>query len=133
MSLDQLGGLVTKAVSVEPRPGAPSPRVAEFDGGMINAVGLANPGADEVKATELPWLARELKQARVIVNVIGRIVEDFGDVVARLDDAAGLRRVRAECELPEHASGRTRVRRRRRLAHRGRRRARAPRRAVRFS
>ena len=44
MQIDRLGGIVTKAVSLEPRAGAPSPRVAEFDGGMINAVGLANPG-----------------------------------------------------------------------------------------
>src|ERR1019366_3640874 len=47
MVLDRLGGLVTKAVSVEPRDGAPAPRVTEFDGGVINAVGLANPGVDE--------------------------------------------------------------------------------------
>ena len=46
--LDALGGIVTKAVSPEPRAGAPAPRVAEFDGGMINAVGLANPGVDDV-------------------------------------------------------------------------------------
>ena len=46
--LDRLGGLVTKAVSPAPRAGAPAPRVAEFNGGMINAVGLANPGADAV-------------------------------------------------------------------------------------
>ena len=44
MRPERLGGLVTKAVSLEPRHGAPAPRVAEFDGGMINAVGLANPG-----------------------------------------------------------------------------------------
>ena len=51
VNLDSLGGLVTKAVSPEPRAGAPSPRVAEWDNGMINAVGLANPGVAEVKAT----------------------------------------------------------------------------------
>jgi dihydroorotate dehydrogenase (NAD+) catalytic subunit len=105
MSLDQLGGIVTKAVSLEPREGAPSPRVAEFDGGMINAVGLANPGVDEVKANELPWLARELKQARVIVNVIGRIVEDFGDVVARLDDSAGLDAYELNVSCPNTRAG----------------------------
>jgi dihydroorotate dehydrogenase (NAD+) catalytic subunit len=105
MSLDRLGGIVTKAVSLEPRPGAPSPRVAEFDGGMINAVGLANPGADEVKANELPWLARELKHARVIVNVIGRIVEDFGDVVARLDDSAGLDAYELNVSCPNTRAG----------------------------
>jgi dihydroorotate dehydrogenase (NAD+) catalytic subunit len=105
MSLDHLGGLVTKAVSMEPREGAPSPRVAEFDGGMINAVGLANPGVDEVKATELPWLARELKQARVIVNVIGRVMEDFGDVVARLDDSAGLHGYELNVSCPNTRAG----------------------------
>jgi len=105
MALDRLGGLVTKAVSLEPRQGAPAPRVAEFDGGMINAVGLANPGVDEVKATELPWLARELKSARVIVNVIGRIVEDFGDVVARLDDSPGFDAYELNVSCPNTRAG----------------------------
>src|SRR5215212_214112 len=57
VDLEALGGLVTKAVSPEARAGAPSPRVAEFSGGMINAVGLANPGLDEVRREHLPWLA----------------------------------------------------------------------------
>ena len=105
MSLDRLGGLVTKAVSVEPRDGAPAPRVTEFDGGMINAVGLANPGVDEVKATELPWLAKELRHARVIVNVIGRIVEDFGEVVARLDDSQGLHAYELNVSCPNTRAG----------------------------
>jgi dihydroorotate dehydrogenase (NAD+) catalytic subunit len=105
MDLDHLGGLVTKAVSLEPRPGAPAPRVAEFEGGMINAVGLANPGVDEVKATELPWLARELGRARVIVNVIGRIVEDFGEVVARLDDSPGLHAFELNVSCPNTRAG----------------------------
>ena len=105
MVLDRLGGLVTKAVSVEPRDGAPAPRVTEFDGGMINAVGLANPGVEEVKATELPWLARELKCARVIVNVIGRIIEDFGEVVARLDDSQGLHAYELNVSCPNTRAG----------------------------
>ena len=87
--LDALGGLVTKAVSLEPREGAPAPRVAEFPGGMINAVGLANPGAERVRATHLPWLAAHLTRAKVLVNVVGREVEDFARVIARLDDAPG--------------------------------------------
>lgn len=105
MALDRLGGLVTKAVSLEPRDGAPAPRVAEFDGGMINAVGLANPGVDEVKATELPWLARELRQAKVIVNVIGRITEDFGEVVSRLDAAAGFHAYELNVSCPNTRAG----------------------------
>lgn len=86
MNLDALGGLVTKAVSPEPRKGAPAPRVAEFEGGMINAVGLANPGLDAVKRDDMPWLAANVHAARVIVNVIGNTLEDFATVVESLDD-----------------------------------------------
>lgn len=85
--LDALGGLVTKAVSPEPRGGAPAPRVAEFDGGMINAVGLANPGVDEVIRAHLPWLARSLPQVRKLANIVGFSVEEFANVIAKLDDA----------------------------------------------
>jgi dihydroorotate dehydrogenase (NAD+) catalytic subunit len=90
MDLDALGGLVTKAVSVEPRSGAPAPRVAEFAGGMINAVGLANPGLDAVQRDQLPWLAAHLHRARVLVNVIGTSVDDFVTVLSALDAAPGV-------------------------------------------
>jgi dihydroorotate dehydrogenase (NAD+) catalytic subunit len=86
MNLDALGGIVTKAVSPEPRTGAPAPRVAEFEGGMINAVGLANPGLEAVKRDDLPWLESQVRRARVIVNVVGSVVEDFATVVASLSD-----------------------------------------------
>jgi dihydroorotate dehydrogenase (NAD+) catalytic subunit len=89
LRLDALGGLVTKAVSLEPRAGAPAPRVADFGEGMINAVGLANPGVEEVRATELPWLAARVPGLRVIVNVVGSTVSDFAAVVERLDNAPG--------------------------------------------
>jgi len=90
VDLDALGGLVTKAVSLAPRPGAPAPRVAEFPGGMINAIGLANPGVEEVRRTELPWLAANLRRARVLVNVVGYGVGEYAEVVGRLDGAAGV-------------------------------------------
>ena len=89
MPLESLGGFVTKAVSLEPRPGAPAPRVGDFPGGMINAVGLANPGVEAVLAEELPWIAAHVRRPRVLVNVVGREAGDFGQVVARLDGAAG--------------------------------------------
>jgi dihydroorotate dehydrogenase (NAD+) catalytic subunit len=88
LDLDALGGIITKAVSPMPRSGAPSPRVADFDGGMINAVGLANPGLQHVRDVDLPWLAANVGKARVIVNVVGDRVEDFSDVVATLSDIA---------------------------------------------
>lgn len=88
--LDRLGGLVTKAVSVAPRHGAPAPRVGMFDGGMVNAVGLANPGMAEVKAVHLPRLAPLVSRARVLVNVVGFAVDEFAEVVRTLDDAPGV-------------------------------------------
>ena len=85
--LEALGGLVTKAVSREPRTGAPSPRVAELEGGMINAVGLANPGLDAVRREHLPWLAGHLPDTRKIVNVVGFTVDEYPAVVAGLEEA----------------------------------------------
>ena len=90
VDLDALGGLVTKAVSVEPRDGAPAPRVAEFSAGMLNAIGLANPGVEAVRNEHLPWLAQRVKRTRVLVNVVGSRVEHFAEVVARLEGVAGI-------------------------------------------
>ena len=88
IDLDALGGLVTKAVSLEPRAGAPEPRVAEFEGGMINAVGLANPGLAEVSRVQLPWLASHHARTRKLFNVVGFAVDEFASVVRGLDAAA---------------------------------------------
>lgn len=90
IALEKLGGIVTKAVSVLPRTGAPSPRVAEFGGGMINAIGLANPGLEAVRSDHLPWLHEHLgaSPARVIVNVVGSVVDDFATVIAGIEESA---------------------------------------------
>jgi dihydroorotate dehydrogenase (NAD+) catalytic subunit len=87
--LDEIGGIVTKAVSVEPRTGNPPHRVAETPGGMINAIGLQNVGMDRFRAEKLPWLNSHLERAQVLVNVVGRTVEDYASVVRGLDDASG--------------------------------------------
>jgi dihydroorotate dehydrogenase (NAD+) catalytic subunit len=105
LDLDLLGGLVTKAVSVEPRAGARAPRVAEFPSGMLNAVGLANPGVESVRAEHLPWLAARLKVARVLVNVVGSRVEQFAEVVARLDGVAGAHGFELNVSCPNVRAG----------------------------
>src|SRR3954469_13716224 len=87
VDLDRVGGFVTKAVSVEPRPGAAAPRVAEFAGGMINAVGLANPGVSAVCAEHLPWLATHHDGTRRVANVVGFTIDEFSNVIARLEHA----------------------------------------------
>jgi dihydroorotate dehydrogenase (NAD+) catalytic subunit len=105
MQLDDLGGIVTKAVSPEPRKGAPSPRVAEFGGGMINAVGLANPGLEKVVDEEIPWLANNVRKARVIVNVIGNVLEDFATVVAGLESLASVDAFELNVSCPNTKAG----------------------------
>jgi dihydroorotate dehydrogenase (NAD+) catalytic subunit len=99
IDLDALGGIVTKAVTPEPRRGHPAPRVAEFRGGMLNAIGLANPGLEAVAAHELPWLANRLKRARVLVNVAGASVADYVRVIERLTplDAIAAFEINASC------------------------------------
>ena len=107
LDLDSLGGLVTKAVSVEPRAGADAPRVAEFPSGMMNAVGLANPGVEAVLAEHLPWLGARLKKARVLVNVIGSRLEQFAEVVSRLEGAPGLHGFELNVSCPNVRAGGT--------------------------
>jgi len=105
VDLDALGGLITKAVSIERRQGARAPRVAEFEGGMINAVGLANPGVEEVKAEHLPWLASNVSKARVLVNIVGNQVEEFASVVSLLDNSPGFSGYELNVSCPNVKAG----------------------------
>lgn len=105
IDLDRVGGFVTKAVSPEPRHGNAAPRVWDFDGGMINAVGLANPGLDAVRAEALPWIAAHVKRSRVFVNVVGRTLEDYAEVVAGLDASAGFHGFELNVSCPNTKKG----------------------------
>lgn len=89
VDLDALGGLVTKAVTPEPRRGNAPLRAAEYWAGMINSIGLANVGLDAFRAEKLPWLRQRLARARVLVNVAGAVVEDYVAVVDGLDAEEG--------------------------------------------
>jgi dihydroorotate dehydrogenase (NAD+) catalytic subunit len=72
---------------------------------MINAVGLANPGVEEVRSEHLPWLASNLRRAKVIVNVVGSRVEDFAAVVSRLDDSAAVAAYELNVSCPNVKAG----------------------------
>jgi dihydroorotate dehydrogenase (NAD+) catalytic subunit len=89
LDLERLGGLVTKSVTLEPRNGNPAPRVTEFAGGMLNSVGLANPGLVAARRDKLPWLAANLTKARVFVSLAGHTVEDYFRLVDGLDGSDG--------------------------------------------
>ena len=84
VDLNRLGAVVTKGVANVPWPGNPTPRVAETYGGMLNAIGLQNPGIDVFAERDIPFLKKY--DTAVIVNVCGKTVEDYLEVVERLGD-----------------------------------------------
>jgi dihydroorotate dehydrogenase (NAD+) catalytic subunit len=105
MDLDRLGGIITKAVSLAPRHGNPPPRVAEFPGGMINSVGLANPGLERVRSDQLPWLAGRLSRARVLVNVVGFLETEYAEVIQGLEGTPGIAGYELNLSCPNTAVG----------------------------
>ena len=84
VDLNRLGAVVTKGVANVPWPGNPTPRVAEVYGGMLNAIGLQNPGIDVFVKRDIPFLKQY--DTKIIVNVCGKTVEDYLEVVERLGD-----------------------------------------------
>ena len=82
VDLNRLGAVVTKGVANVPWPGNPTPRIAEVYGGMLNAIGLQNPGIDLFARRDIPFLKQY--SAKVVVNVCGKTVEDYLEVVERL-------------------------------------------------
>ncbi len=89
VDLELLGGFVTKSVTVEPREGNPAPRVAEFGAGMLNSVGLANPGLTVMRREKLPWIRDHVRRPRVFVSVAGREVDDYRTLVEAMDGYDG--------------------------------------------
>ena len=85
VDLNRLGAVVTKGVANVPWPGNPTPRVAETYGGMLNAIGLQNPGIDVFLDRDVPFLQKH--DTKIIVNVCGKTVEDYLEVVEKLGDA----------------------------------------------
>lgn len=84
VDLNRLGAVVTKGVANVPWPGNPTPRVAETYGGMLNAIGLQNPGIDVFIERDIPFLKQY--DTKIIVNVCGKSVEDYCEVVEKLGD-----------------------------------------------
>ncbi len=88
IDLNRLGGVITKTVTLEPRPGNPPPRIAETSGGMLNSIGLPNDGVKKFIADKMPFL-RSLK-TKIIVNVAGKSGEDYAEIIRILDAVEGI-------------------------------------------
>jgi dihydroorotate dehydrogenase (NAD+) catalytic subunit len=98
VDLSKLGAVVVKGLSLEPVRGHPKPRIVETPSGILNAIGLQNIGVDAFLRDTIPLLRRS--NARVIANCFGRSVEEFGDVVQRLDRAEGLSAIELNISCP---------------------------------
>ncbi len=101
--LSRLGAVMVKGVSSEPWTGNPVPRIVETPSGMLNAIGLQNPGVDYFLEVDLPWLRGF--DTRIIVNIIGRSVEEYADVAARLSAAGGIDALEINISCPNIKEG----------------------------
>ncbi len=105
VSLERLGAIVTKGISMEPMAGHPSPRLVQTAAGMLNAIGLQNVGVREFIERKLPPMKRYPK-CKVIVNIFGYTVNEYVGVIERLNDAEGIAAYELNVSCPNvHAGG----------------------------
>ena len=103
VDLNRLGGLVVKGLSLEPMAGAPSPRICETPGGMVNAIGLQNIGVRAFVSEKLPGLRRF--NTAVIANVFGKTISEYVEVIRILEDAEGVAAYELNISCPNVESG----------------------------
>ncbi|EKM9527436.1 dihydroorotate dehydrogenase [Listeria monocytogenes] len=101
--LNELGAIMAKAVTPEPRLGNPTPRVAETSSGMLNAIGLQNPGLEHVLAHELPFL--EQFETPIIANVAGATEDDYVQVCARIGESKAVKAIELNISCPNVKHG----------------------------
>ena len=99
VDLARLGAFVTRSISVDPRAGGPTPRVAETPSGLVHATGLPNVGIDQFLAIELPWLLQA--GAKVVVSVVGRDLGEYAELGRRLGRAPGVSAVEINLSAPD--------------------------------
>ena len=103
IDLSTLGAIVVKGTSWNPREGNPPPRTVETVAGMLNSIGLQNPGVDYFLSVDLPWLRGF--DVPVIVNVVGDTVEDYAKMAGRLEGVAGVAALEANISCPNVDKG----------------------------
>ncbi|EGA89469.1 dihydroorotate dehydrogenase 1B [Planococcus donghaensis MPA1U2] len=101
--LSQLGAIMIKATTVETRLGNPTPRVAETASGMLNAIGLQNPGLEKVTEQELPWL--EQYDVPIIANVAGTTTEDYVEVAKKISQSPNVQALEINISCPNVKQG----------------------------
>lgn len=103
VDLNKLGGVIVKGISLKPLSGNPPPRIWETPSGMLNAIGLENPGIDVFLRDKLPFLRQF--DTKVIVNIFGYTVEEYAALAERLDDAEGIAGLEVNISCPNVKAG----------------------------
>lgn len=103
VDLKKVGGIVTKTVTAEPTRGLPPPRMAETSSGMLNAIGIQNPGVEAFVRKEGPWIARA--GAPTIVSISGKTVQEFADVAVRVSQIPGVTALEVNISSPNFNRG----------------------------
>jgi dihydroorotate dehydrogenase (NAD+) catalytic subunit len=101
--LNRLGAIAVKATTITERLGNPTPRVAETPGGMLNAIGLQNPGVDHVISNELPWLKQF--DVPIVVNIAGTTTEDYIQVAEKVSQVANVAALELNISCPNVKCG----------------------------
>lgn len=103
VDIDKLGAIVVKGIGLEPWDGNPPPRIVELDGGLINAIGLQNPGVEGFAAKYMPFLREH--DVPVIVNVWGKTVDEYAEVSSALDKVDGVHGLELNVSCPNIKAG----------------------------
>ena len=103
IDLNLLGAIIVKGISLKPMQGNPPPRIVETEGGMLNAIGLANIGIESFLRDKLPWL-RTL-DTEIIVNIYGHSIDEYGELASALKDVDGVSAVEVNISCPNVEKG----------------------------
>ena len=99
VDLAELGGFVTRTLTLNPRAGGPTPRIQETPSGLLNAIGLHNPGVDQFLALEMPWLARQ--GTRIVVSVAAANLGEYAELTRRISRAPGVSAIELNLSVPD--------------------------------
>lgn len=103
IDISKLGAIITKGTTLEPRQGNPQPRTCETSAGMINCIGLQNPGAEKVIQEKIPFLLQF--GVPVIVNIAGKTIEEYVQLVKLFDNANGISGLEVNISCPNVKQG----------------------------
>lgn len=103
IDISSLGAVIVKGTTLTPRPGNPAPRITETPAGMLNAIGLENPGVDVFISEYLPYL--QFRQVTTVVNIAGNTIDEYAELAARLENQSGIAAIEMNISCPNVKQG----------------------------